>query len=118
MTKIGARALKEWRKAAGDLGFQLTAPYIATSRTGERFETEGLVHQFGGRIGTLISVDPEADVYPDVGEGYGISYLSCSKYDRADWIEILDDWGFWGDPSLAPFWYAPGPACHLYFAKD
>jgi len=118
MTKIEAGAVAEWRKAAADLGFQFTAPYIATSKTGAQFEALGLVHQFGGRIGTLISVAPEADVYPATGEGYGVSYLGFAKYKRADWIEILGDWGFWGEPSHAPDWYEPGPVCHLNHAKD
>lgn len=118
MTTIEIKAVAEWRKAAADLGFQFTAPYIANSKTGARFEALGLVHQFGGRIGTLISVDPDADTYPETGEGYGVSYLGYSKYKRAVWIEILDDWGFWGEPSQAPDWYEPGPVCHLHYAKD
>jgi hypothetical protein len=120
MTKIETKTVAEWRKAAADLGFQFTSPYIATSKTGEQFEALGLVHQFGGRIGTLISVDPDADIYPDVDldGAYCVSYLGYAKYKRADWIEILDDWGFWGEPSKAPDWYEPGPVCHLYYAKD
>ena len=118
MTKIESKTIVEWRKAAADLGFQFTAPYIATSKAGEPFEALGLVHQFGGRIGMLISSDPEADNYPEVGEGYGVSYLSYSRYKRTDWIELLNDWGFWDERSAAPDWYAPGPFCHLYYGID
>jgi hypothetical protein len=116
MTKREAKVLAAWREAAADLGFQFTSPYTATAKDGQKFEALGLVHEFGGRIGTLISAEPSADLYPDVGEGYGVSYLSCrgyARYDRESWIEMLDDWGFWGEPTRAPAWYAPGPHCHL-----
>ena len=56
MTKIEAKVVAAWRGAAADLGFQFTSPFVATICSGERFEALGLVHQFGGRIGMLISV--------------------------------------------------------------
>jgi hypothetical protein len=121
MTKREAKVVAAFHEAAADLGFKFTSPFLATARDGQKFEALGLVHEFGGSIGTLISVEPSADLYPSVGEGYGVSYISyrcCSKYKREVWVELLDDWGFLGEPSLAPAWYEPGPVCHLYYAKD
>src|SRR5437762_13929916 len=118
MTKIEAKVVAAWREAAADLGFQFTSPFVATTCSGERFEALGLVHRFGGRIGMLISVggEPSADAMYPSSEGYSESCLGrtgYTKYDRALWIQMLDDWGFWGEPSSAPAWYSPGPHCHL-----
>src|SRR5579863_3644479 len=109
MTDIEAKVVAAWREAAADLGFQFTSPCMVQALDGQHFEALGLVHQFGGQIGTLISAEPSADWYPAVQDGYGVSHLSpgYAQYDRASWIETLDDWGFWGDPSLAPDWYSP-----------
>ncbi len=116
MTEREAKVVAAWHEAAADLGFRFTSPYIATAKDGQKFDALGLVHEFVGRIGTLISTDPEADVYPPAADGYGVSYLvwnGYAKYDRESWIEMLDDWGFCGEPSHAPLWYSPGPHCHL-----
>lgn len=117
MTKKEIKVVGAWREAAADLGFRFTSPYIATAKNGQHFEALGLVHEFGGQIGTLISADPDADPYPPAAEGYGVSYLAWNGYalyDRESWIEMLDDWGFWGERSRAPAWYSPGPDCHLH----
>ncbi len=121
MTKIEAKVVAAWREAATDLGFQFTSPFTITASDGHRFEALGLVHQFGETIGTLISAEPAAEPYPPVGDGYGVSYLDPSaygRYDRAEWIEMLDDWGFWGEAPAAPTWYSPGPDCHLHDKRD
>jgi hypothetical protein len=118
MTKTKAKVVAAWREAATELGFQFTAPFIATASDGVKFEALGLVHQFGGRIGMLISVggEPSADAMYPPGDGYAESCLGrtgYTRYDRAFWIEMLNDWGFWGERSSAPSWYSPGPHCHL-----
>lgn len=115
MTERESKVVAAWQEAAADLGFRFTSPYVATSTGGLQFEALGLVHEFGGHIGTLISAEPEADLYPPVGDGYGVSYLAWdgySRHDRDSWIEMLADWGFWGEPSRTPSWYSPGPNCH------
>lgn len=115
MTDKEAKVVAAWHEAAADLGFRFTSPYLATSKDGRQFEALGLVHEFGGRVGTLIAAEPEADLYPPMGDGYGVSYLAWdgyARYDRDSWIEMLDDWGFWGERSRAPSWYSPGPHCH------
>jgi hypothetical protein len=116
MTKRETKVVAAWRKAAADLGFRFTSPFVATAADGKQFKALGLVHEFGGRIGTLISAEPSADLYPPVAGGYGVSYLAYtgySRYDRALWIEMLDDWGFCGEPSRAPAWYSPEAHHHL-----
>jgi hypothetical protein len=116
MTKREAKVVAAWHEAAADLGFRFSSPFLATARDGQQFEALALVHEFGGSIGTLISTEPSADLYPAVGEAYGVSYLDYrgyARYKRDVWIEMLDDWGFWGEPARAPAWYAPGPHSHL-----
>jgi hypothetical protein len=64
ITKIESRVVAAWNEAAADLGFQFTAPFVGSTSSGEQFEALGLVHQFGRRVGTLISVggEPSADI--------------------------------------------------------
>jgi hypothetical protein len=118
ITKTEAQIVTAWQEAAADLGFQFKSPFIATASDGKEFEALGLFLQFGGRIGMLISVagEPSADAVHPVGDDYGESCLGRNgyqKYTRDVWIEMLCDWGFWGDSSSAPAWYKPGPFCHL-----
>jgi hypothetical protein len=107
MTRMEAKCVAAWRDAAKDLGFQFSSPYTATAFSGERFEALALVHEYGGSIGTLISVggEPSAEANYPRGDGYSESCLGrgCyTRYDRATWIEMLCDWVFLWRSSIRP----------------
>jgi O-6-methylguanine DNA methyltransferase len=112
--------VKAWRKAAIDLGFKFDAPYFRL-KNGKRVEHLGLVHNYGGPIGTLISIasGPSGEtLYPSCGDGYSQSCFGGGmRYNRKKWIKILCDWGFWGSTSEWPNWFSPGPVCHLQYVN-
>ena len=121
-TKIEDRVVEAWRVAASDLGFKFTAPFISKNKMGKRLECLGLAHRFGGPKGTLISVGVGASSemeYPSSKDGYGESCLGkgYARYNRKDWIEMLCDWGYWGNQSEWPKWFSPGPVCHLKYTN-
>lgn len=114
MTKIESKVVAAWKKAAIDLGFQFTAPFIGKDSNGVQFEALGLVHQFGRRIGTLISVagEPSADFEHPSDDNYTWSCLgrtSYTQYNRQAWVEMLDDWQFAGPENQRPKWYSGKP---------
>ena len=111
MTETEAKVVAAWKEAAGDLGFKFTSPFVVTLPDGSRQEHLGLVHHFGHRIGTLISVlhEPSEHSHRPTGDDYFWSILSpgYSPYNREDIIETLDDWGYFGPVASRPHWYAP-----------
>ena len=111
MTQIESRVVAAWRKAAADLGFQFTAPFSGHDSGGKHFEALGLVHRFGRRTGTLISVggEPSADIDYPCDDDFTWSCLGrtgYARYDRQTWIDMLDDWQFIGPESERPAWYS------------
>jgi len=98
-----------WRQAAHDLGVRFSAPFIFTCADGKRVECLGLVHQFGRRVGTVISVlgQPSASAAPPVDPDYFTSTLGTGygEYQRQWFIDTLDDWQFFGPDSERPSWY-------------
>lgn len=111
MTETEAQIVAAWMEAAAELGFQFTSPFVVTLPDGSRQEHLGLVHHFGRRVGTLISVlgEPSQHFRRPVGEDYFWSILDpgYSRYNRDDIIETLDDWGYFGPVASRPQWYAP-----------
>jgi hypothetical protein len=109
MSDIERKVIAAWLKAAADLGIQFTSAFEVATEDGQVHKYPGLVHRFGGRIGTLIRVlhqpsemlpDPPSDDYywSILGSVYG-------QYDRALFIETLKDWRFFGPDSERPEWY-------------
>ena len=111
MTEIEAKVVAAWREAAADLGFLFTSPYVLTLPDGSRQEHLGLVHHFGRRVGTLISVlhEPSEHFRHPPGDDYFWSILGpCYRhYRRDDIIETLGDWGYFGPAASRPEWYTP-----------
>lgn len=110
MTGIEARVVAAWKEAAADLGIRFTSPFVIAAADGRCREHLGLVHQFGRRLGTLISVldepserierPPDEDYYRSIlGSGYG-------QYKRQLFIDTLDDWQFFGPENERPEWYS------------
>ncbi len=111
MTTIEAKVIAAWREAALDLGITFTSPFVATFPDGRRIECLGLVHHFGRHEGTLISVigEPSARSQYPCDDDYYTSELGTGycHYDRAAFVETLNDWGYFrADASRHP-WYSP-----------
>jgi hypothetical protein len=111
MTETESKVVEMWRKAADDLGFRFSSPFTIVTRSGQRIEAIGFIHHFGRSIGTIISVmnQPSSFVPFDktlLDEGYYFSTLGgYGEYRRQLFVEILDDWQFFGSDSERPSWY-------------
>ena len=95
-----------WREAAEDLGIEVTVPVVLEDADGAETYV-ALVHDFGSRTGAVVAVD---DQDQSVARRLGLwcSWLgrTYSMYDRKDWEEMLNDWGWFGPPDTAPEWYS------------
>ena len=108
------RICNAWHQAASDLGIRFTAPYSIDLPNGERRTFLGLVHGFGRERGTLIDVLGDGLALTQnktIGGEYCISQLAdtYAEYERAYFIETLDDWGWCGAPDQQPSWYTGKP---------
>jgi len=115
MSKIEDEIAKAWRCAAADLGIQFTSPFAVTISE-HSLDGIGFVHQFGRRVGTIISVLNEPSSLAHLigkwrNEDYFISVLGSGyrSYDRKRFIDTLNDWQFFGPDSLRPVWYTGEP---------
>jgi hypothetical protein len=111
MTETEAKVVAAWREAAAELGLEFTSPFVLALPDGSQQEHIGLVHHFGRRVGTLISVmdEPSQHFRHPAGEDYFWSILGplYRHYIRDDFIETLNDWGYFGPVKSCPDWYAP-----------
>jgi hypothetical protein len=109
LTEVESKVVAAWREAERDLGIRFTSPFILSTTDGERLEFLGLVHDFGRRLGMLISVieEPACAVRVPTGDDYGRSQLAADygEYRRQLFIDTLDDWQFLGPDSERPAWY-------------
>ena len=111
MTKKEAEVVALWKAAAADLGFRFTSPFVITTPNGGEYEHLGLIHDFGRRIGTLVSVlgEPSAQVPRPTGEDYSWTIIGgpgSGRYERQLFIDILDDLQFFGSEADRPQWYS------------
>ncbi len=112
MTEIESKVIEAWKKAADDLGIWFSSPFTVVTRNGDHVECIGFVHNFGRRIGTIISVLDQPSSLTQLSgcfndEDYFISMLGqgYAEYRRQSFIETLDDWQFFGPDSERPSWY-------------
>ena len=110
MTDTETKVVAAWKEAAAELGIQFTSPFVVTLSDGEKREHLGLIHRFGRRIGTLISVlhEPSECIRRPPGDDYFSSILGLIyvRYERQEFIDTLDDWQFFGPESERPEWYS------------
>lgn len=112
MTGIESRVVEAWRQAADDLGIRFSSPFSLVTRDGHRMDCIGFVHQFGRRVGTIVSVLDQPSSLVDLVSGWQdedcfISVLTASygSYERQLFIDMLDDWQFYGAKLERPAWY-------------
>ncbi len=99
-----------WRQAVVDLQIKIQSPYLLTTADNRTIQYGLLIENFGSKLGTLIlSTDDMAEFKTAEQFGYYCSALnpaSYSTYDRAHFIDTLNDWGYYGDSSNKPGWYS------------
>jgi hypothetical protein len=110
MTDTEAKVVAAWKQAEVDLGIRFTTPFVITLSDGSQQAHLGLVHQFGRKLGALISVlhEPSENIRHPDEENYYWSILGpgYATYDRQAFIDTLDDWQFFGPESERPKWYS------------
>lgn len=102
------KVIQAWKKASTDLHIKVETPFVIMTET-ESIKFPMLIHDFGLEKGTIIlDIDDYRDLSDIPGEhGY---YCSClgpgyAQYDREEFIDTLEDWGYYGDSRQKPIWY-------------
>ena len=101
----------DWDIAGQELGLELITPFEICISGGHKIHAEFLVKSFGARNGMLIITSYDV-VQPYVKElndlGYGFCVLERLEegqtYDREEFVDMLNDWGWMGDPTRKPSW--------------
>ena len=109
---ITSNLINAWRHAMTDLQIIIQTPYILTTESNKNLKFELLVENFGSKHGTLIfAIGENINVEIIKKHGYYCSFLgeTYSIYNRQLFIDTLNDWGYFGDKSLTPNWYAGHP---------
>ena len=102
-----------WSAAAVDLGIHVTTP--ASFEFGERMvEFDALIENFGSPAGTAVVPLQETDSAmreAALEAGVFLSQLSpaYAAYDRALFIDTLNDWGWFGTEGTEPAWFRKVP---------
>jgi hypothetical protein len=113
MTDIECKVVEAWRRAADDLDIQFSSPFTIVLPDTGSIECLGLIHHFGRRIGTIISVmdEPSSRLKFPKDESFCNDYARSplasgyGEYQRVLFTETLDDWQFLGADSERPAWY-------------
>lgn len=104
-----SRLSEVWKVAAGDLGIRVLAPY-RVNLDGVVVEFDAHICDFGGPDGIAVvemdQADPRAKVAADrLGLFYSeLSGSVYSQYVREEFIDTLDDWGWFGSDQ-PPSWF-------------
>lgn len=101
-----------WLTAAVDLGIAVTAPARLT--VGDQVEDfDALIEDFGSQAGTaVVALGSATPARAEMARTVGVFLSELSggayeEYDRTLFIDTLRDWGWFGEPSLAPDWLRP-----------
>jgi hypothetical protein len=104
------RLTEAWRKASRDLGIEVEIPFTLQLKSGVKIEADVLVMNFGHVNGMFVS---PCDIFLGhddeiVSAGYGYCEAispTFPTYDRNEFIDALNDWGWSGPPNQHPDWY-------------
>jgi RNAse (barnase) inhibitor barstar len=104
---IDEAMVQAWREAAADLGIRVVAPFAFITSDGEAIKAEAFVPEFGGPYGA-IALSNDLHPYRRIEfAGRFFSFLGNTyrSYDRQAFIDMLDDWGWFGEKGKEPDWY-------------
>ncbi|HID99943.1 MAG TPA: hypothetical protein EYP59_06605 [Thiotrichaceae bacterium] len=100
-----------WQEAAHDLGLEIVVSFSLKLPSGKKINTDLLLRHFGDEQGMLIVRNYKKVKFwgDEISEqGYGFSVLSDSSkeemYVKAEFIDLLIDWGWSGQDSEQPEW--------------
>jgi hypothetical protein len=111
MNKLMKSISYAWQKAANDLEISIISPF-EIEFVSSKIQYPVLVKDFGCPKGTLIIVlrskNEEMAENAACSHEYYYSIVGehvCNEYDRTQFINILNDWGYFGPKSNCPKWY-------------
>src|SRR5438552_296623 len=108
MDKYNKDLVNAWLEAASDLGIRVVAPFLLTTASGETVWCEAHVLDFGGPNGIFIgNTDSKQLLVLQGCDGYAFSHLGHSyrSYSRESFIDMLNDWGWFGETGKEPTWF-------------
>lgn len=106
------KLINAWKEASEDLNIEIITPFLLTSEDGKEHRFELLVKDFGRSNGTIVFImnekieDSELDFLRSME--YFCSRLNpefYSTYNRKQYIDTLNDWGYFGAAEKTPKWY-------------
>ena len=104
-----------WLDAANDLGIRVQHPFTFATTAGATATTGGVfLPDFGNPEGTLLTCRFDGDDVHELADQtpYFRSALNPKSYEpyrRGLYLDTLNDWGWFGDPSNRPSWYSAPP---------
>lgn len=105
---LDEQLIKGWKDAAQELGLDIITPLHLNTDNG-KVTYPLLVKNFGEKNGTIIARHEFFMDYPmPKHKDYYFSAInaeSCSNYNREYFIEMLEDWGYYGGKTSKPEWY-------------
>ena len=97
-----------WKLAQNELGLELIVNYVMNTSSG-KVVFPVFVKKFGRKKGTLISTHTDfRDNSMPSDKDYYFSIINenqYSKFDKALFIETLEDWGYYGKADTVPKWF-------------
>jgi len=109
---------KAWLDAANDLGIRVIHPVLFQTNNGVKAESVGvLLPDFGSKNGTLLTCRFDTDEVMNLADDTdyyqsGLNPHCYEPYDKEEYIETLNDWGWFGSPDDAPEWFSGGFGKH------
>jgi hypothetical protein len=92
-----------WTQAAADLGIRVSAPFTVIAG-GVSLNFEAFVPDFGSAEGAVVMSQVSAR---KLDRWHSILYPSYQQYERAHFIDALNDWGWFG-AGKPPDWFTGG----------
>jgi len=113
MSDLNEEVVAAWLEAAEDLGIAVIAPYSVGTNGHALLLCEAFIPDFGSPTGAIaITSRSRRNARPalrkanrwcsELGNGY-------ARYRRALFVEMLNDWGWFGQDHLKPGWYTGQP---------
>ena len=110
MNRVDERLIQAWLEAGSDLGIRVIAPYALRSKSGEDVRCEAFLPDFGSPAGAAVlghKTERQARSALKTAEGLWYSVhgkLDRLNYDRSRFIEVLEDFGWFGPAEEKPSW--------------
>ena len=102
-----------WSAASVDLSIEIITPFTLVEND-HRYECIAYVPHFGSPNGTLVmSMDGCREIVKaGMARGYYVCMINADEYrhyERQHFIDVLNDWRYFGARSAFPQWYTGEP---------